>query len=209
MIRIRSVPPVASLLAVAGVVVACDTPSGQPVDPAPANAPAAAPANPTPAHDHAPPGASGLTPAEVNRGVAAVRRVTARFHDLQVAKEAGYTDQYPEGCAESPEGAQAFHWLNPSLVDGEVDLLTPELLMYEPQADGSMRLIGVDYVIPFDLWTGDEPPTVLGMPMARNEPLGVWAIHIWSWRPNPSGMFAPWNPAVSCRYADRSGAEAG
>jgi hypothetical protein len=23
-------------------------------------------------------------------------------------------------------------------------------------------------------------------------------LHIWAWRPNKSGMFAMWNPAVSC-----------
>jgi hypothetical protein len=198
MYRVSTFLRVAPVIAVLGVVVACDTPSAGGAE---AAAPPAAQAPSAAGHDHEAPGSSGLTPAQVNHGVAAVRRVTARFHDIEVAKASGYTEQYPEGCAESPEGAQAFHWLNPSLVDGEVDLLTPELLMYEPQADGSMQLIGVDYVIPFDQWAGEAPPTILGMPMSRNEPLGVWAIHIWSWRPNPSGMFAPWNPEVSCRYA--------
>ena len=106
------------------------------------------------------------------------------------------------GCAESPDGAQAFHWLNESLVDGKVELLKPELLMFEPQPNGSMQLIGVDYVVP--LTASATAPTLLGVPFARNEPLGVWALHIWAWRPNPSGMFAAWNPKVSCRYAKTS-----
>lgn len=135
------------------------------------------------------------------RAIEQVRKATAKYLDLGVAKAAGWTDQYPEGCAVSPEGAQAYHYLNPSLVDGEVDLLRPELLMYEPRADGSMDLVGVDYVIPFDRWPWEEPPTLLGQPLMRNEPLGVWAIHIWAWRENPSGMFAPWNPDVSCEHA--------
>jgi hypothetical protein len=59
----------------------------------------------------------------------------------------------------------------------------------------------VDYVVPFDQWTSSEPPTLLGKPFLRNEALGVWALHIWAWRPNPGGMFAGWNPAASCAYA--------
>jgi hypothetical protein len=41
----------------------------------------------------------------------------------------------------------------------------------------------------------------LGVPFMRNEPLGMWALHIWAWRPNPSGTFAMWNPKASCAYA--------
>jgi hypothetical protein len=142
-----------------------------------------------------------LTVAQ-RQGVAQVRNETTRFHDIQAAKDAGYTKQYPAGCAESPAGAQAFHYLNESLVDGTVDLLQPELLMYEPQPNGTLQLIGVDYVVP--LTASATPPTLLGVPFLRNEPLGVWALHIWSARPNPSGMFAAWNPKVSCRYAAKA-----
>lgn len=141
-----------------------------------------------------------LTAAQ-KKAIAQVRNATARFHDINVAKDAGYKVQYPEGCAVSPngEGAQAFHYLNPDLVDDKVELLRPELLMYEPKPDGSLQLIGVDYVVP--LGASAEPPTLLGVPFMRNEPLDVWALHIWAWRPNPSGMFAAWNPKVSCKHA--------
>lgn len=152
-------------------------------------------------HTHKHTAAATATDLPTEAILAQVREATARFQDLEVAIAEGWTDQYPEGCAVSPEGAQAFHYLNPALVDGEVDLLVPELLMYEPQADGSMELIGVDYVIPFDQWSRPEPPTLVGQEMMRNEPLGVWAIHIWAWRENPAGLFAAWNPAVSCRHA--------
>ena len=144
--------------------------------------------------------ANGL-PAETMAEVERVRQATARFASLDTAMAAGYTQQYPEGCAQSPDGVQGYHYMNPSLVDAQVDPMTPELVMYERQADGSMRLIGVDYVIPFDQWTAAEPPTLLGQPLLRNEPLGVWAIHIWTERDNPSGMFAPWNPNASCEHA--------
>ena len=160
---------------------------------------AAAVESPTTAtHAHA--GRDRLTAAQ-RQGVAQVRRATAALHEFAAARSAGYTEQYPAGCAQSSAGAQGFHYLNPGLVDATVELLRPELVMYEPQRDGSLQLIGVDYVVPFDAWTASEPPTLLGMPFMRNEPLGVWALHIWAWRPNPSGMFAMWNPQASCAHA--------
>ena len=69
--------------------------------------------------------------------------------------------------------------------------------MYEPGPNGQMKLVGVDYVTP--LTDPNAPaPTLLGVDLAPLSSLGVWAIHIWAWRPNPDGMFAMWNPKVSC-----------
>lgn len=154
-----------------------------------------------PQSTHAHRSAPGELAAEQLEGVARVRRATNGFHNLANAHAAGYTMQFPAGCAQSPAGVQGFHYLNPGLVDGQIELLRPELVMYEPQPDGSRQLIGVDYVVPFTQWTDAAPPTLLGVPFMRNEGLGVWALHIWAWRPNPSGMFAMWNPNASCKYA--------
>ena len=145
-----------------------------------------------------------LTP-EQKKAVADVRNATNRFHDVAVAKAAGYSKQYPAGCAVSPnagDGAQGFHYLDEARVDGTVELLKPELVMYEPQPNGKLQLIGVDYVVP--LTASATAPTLLGVPFMRNEPLGVWALHIWTMRPNPSGMFAAWNPKVSCEHASKA-----
>jgi hypothetical protein len=86
-------------------------------------------------------------------------------------------------------------------VDDKTELLEPELVMYEPQADGSMVLVGVDCIIPFAAWKHKSPPTLLGVEFGRNEPLGVHALHIWAQRENPVSPFAPWNPNVSCAFA--------
>mgnify|MGYP000713447237 CR=1 FL=1 len=94
--------------------------------------------------------------SEQKKGVADVTRATAGFREIQTAKGAGYTKQYPAGCAESPDGAQGFHYLNESLVDEKVELLRPELVMYEPQPNGTLKLIGVDYVVP--LTSSATPP---------------------------------------------------
>lgn len=141
-----------------------------------------------------------LTPEQL-KGIAAVRRSTQRFHDLDSAIAAGYSLQYPAGCAQSELGSQGYHYLDTLRADAVVELLRPELVMYEPQPDGSKQLIGVDYVVPFSKWTSSQPPMLLGVPFKRNEPLGVWALHIWAWRPNPRGMFAMWNPNASCANA--------
>ena len=153
-------------------------------------------------NDHASHGRSD-GPATMGQRQAAARvlAATARFADIAVAKAEGYSVQHPAGCAASPDGGQGFHWLNESLVDGKTELLKPELVMYEPQADGSMELVGVDYIIPFAQWKAPQPPVLLGREFMRNEPLGVWALHIWAPRDNPSGLFAPWNPTVSCAHA--------
>jgi hypothetical protein len=143
-----------------------------------------------------------LTPQQ-KQGVAAVRRATAMFHDFEYATSAsggGYTDQFPAGCAATSAGAQGFHYINWSLVDDKVELLRPELLMYEPGPNGQMNLVGVDYIVPANL--ASTAPALLDEDLVPlGPPLNVWAIHIWAWRPNPNGMFAPWNPKVSCANA--------
>ena len=149
---------------------------------------------------------NGELTAAQKQAIAEVRNATQRFHDIAIATASiaqgggGYTEQFPAGCAASPDGAQGFHYLNPGLVDANVELLRPELVMYEPGPNGQMNLVGVDYIVPLEL--SATPPTLLGVPFAPlGPPLNVWALHIWAWRPNPSGMFAPWNPKVSCEFA--------
>ena len=77
---------------------------------------------------------------------------TARFHDIEKAKEAGYTvkviDQAGLQCIAQPgEGAMGIHMLNPSLLDGTIDADKPELLVYERRNDGSMKLVALEYLI--------------------------------------------------------------
>jgi hypothetical protein len=133
---------------------------------------------------------------------AAVRETASPWSDIEAARVAGYTNQFPAGCIETEEGAQGFHFLNDALLDNSVNLHQPELLMYEPQSDGTLDLIGVDYAIPLDQWTDPDPPQLLNRPFTRNETLGVWAFHIWTHRENPSGPFAMFNPVVTCAAAE-------
>ena len=177
------------------VIAACSS-----IDSGPVSAAVTSPAASAASHEHANANAD-LTPEQV-AGIVAVVEATGKYHAFNQSQKDGYTSQYPAGCAASPAGGQGFHYLNPALVDDKIELLKPELVMYEPQKNGSLKLVGVDYVVPFDKWTSPSAPMLLGMPFMRNEPLGVWALHIWAWRKNPSGAFAMWNPDVSCQYAN-------
>src|SRR5688572_16868444 len=113
--------------------------------------------------------------------------------DTANARRAGYTNQFPAGCVQLADGsaAQGFHFMNEGLVDDKVELLRPELVMYEPQPNGTLQLVGVDYVVP--LGASEQAPTLLGQEFVAIDALGVWALHIWAWRPNPDGMFAMFN----------------
>lgn len=181
-----------ALAAVLGIAAACQSSPEAPFTSLRAN-------SVTAEHNHID---SDKLTSEQHAAIARVKNATARFHDFEESQKAGYTSQYPAGCKTSPEGGQGFHYLNPALVDDKIELLKPELVMYEPQKNGKLQLVGVDYVVPFTAWKSDSAPTLLGVPFMRNEPLGVWALHIWAWRPNPSGMFAMWNPNVNCTYAN-------
>lgn len=138
--------------------------------------------------------------------LANVRAATAAYHDLSTAEAAGY-GLFP-GCFSNPEGGMGVHYVNfASVLDGAVDPLAPEGLVYEPLRGGGYRLVAVEYVVIAATWTGSEPPAVFGQPLdyvtSPNEfrlpPF--YELHVWLWQPNPSGMFNEWNPRVSCANA--------
>ena len=81
----------------------------------------------------------------------------------------------------------------------------PELLLYEPEKNGKLRFVGVEYIVPFtDIPSTAPAPTLLGQRFAQVPEFQVWGLHIWVGRHNPSGIFAPWNPKVSCDNAPAS-----
>jgi hypothetical protein len=136
--------------------------------------------------------------AVMNQELAALRRATAPFHNFDKAAAAGYGVQLTPCDEQLPDGAQGYHYGNPALIDGTASLLEPEILQYEPQAGGHLRLVGIEYIVPL---TEPQPPPLLGQQFHANQAAGLWALHVWAWRHNPSGMFADWNPKVSCKHA--------
>lgn len=144
--------------------------------------------------------------------LAPVRAATAKFHNVDAAIAAGYELGYVNGagvriitgCVAHPTaGAMGYHYFNKQLIDDlAVDVLKPEGLVYAPGADGGLKLVALEYVVP---GAGSnppgvsEPPTVFGREMKILVPaVGFYTLHAWVWGHNPAGMFAHWNPEVSC-----------
>ena len=130
-----------------------------------------------------------------------VRRLTQPYQDINVAMAAGYNAQLTPCMENPPIGGMGFHYGAPALIDGKVEALKPEILLYEPQANGKMLFVGVEYVVPYTAWTDPNPPTLVGVPFHRNDAFGLWVIHAWVGKNNPAGTLFDWNRTVSCRYA--------
>jgi len=159
-------------------------------------------------------GTLSVTNADVKRDLAQVRRVTARFHDLDKAKAAGYELGWVNGavppariitgCVASPTaGAMGYHYFNAALMaDNAVNLLEPEVLVYATGDDGELELVAVEWIArgPNTVPPGPaEPPVVLGTPLHILVPaVGFHIMHAWVWKTNPAGMFADFNPDVTC-----------
>ena len=126
------------------------------------------------------------------------------LRDFSRAAGAGYSEAITPCWFHREQGGQGVHYGRTELIDSVVTTMDPEIVMYEPQAGGGNELIGIEYIVPFANWTSPTPPTVLGHPMHRNEPLGLWVHHVWLFRENPSGIYADWNPSVSCANAAQS-----
>jgi hypothetical protein len=154
------------------------------------------------------------TAAAHHRDLARARAATAKYQRLDVAKRAGYgllTDAAGIACIDNPGvGGMGVHYVSGTLVgDADVRPSTPEALVYEPQRNGRMRLVALEYVVFQDAWdaTHDSPPSLFGrefmLTQAGNR-YGLppfYALHAWVWKHNPRGMFDDWNPLVSCHRA--------
>jgi hypothetical protein len=137
------------------------------------------------------------------------KSATARFHDLDKAKAAGYSVTVADAagitCIAQPgQGAMGIHMLKPSLLDGTIDAKNPELLVYEPRNNGTLKLVALEYLVFVGDWTGSSPPSLFGrqfdlIPAGNRYGLPpFYALHAWIWKPNPSGILEPWNPRVDC-----------
>jgi hypothetical protein len=95
------------------------------------------------------------------------------------------------------------------------DFRTPSILIYEPQVDGSLELVAVENLVFARAWRASgqsAPPTFHGVPYDTMTDDAATATdeahmfephfdrHVWIYRDNPNGVFAPFNPAVSCSH---------
>ena len=140
--------------------------------------------------------------ASIEKQLAQVRAATAPFHNTETAKAAGYSFVPGlDSCFDNPGvGGMGFHLIKG--VDLTVNALEPEAMVYAPGPNGQLQLDAVEYIVPAADWDKaghTQPPSVLGQSFHLDAALGVYILHAWIWRENPSGMFEDWNPKVSCQ----------
>jgi hypothetical protein len=187
----------------------------------------------TPAFKSAP--ANAFTPESSEPTLEAVRAVTERFRDVNVALAEGYVRDPGNLCDEATMmgrpaelGVMGIHFFRPDLlgitgppnpkVNGtgtHTDFSKPSILIYEPQADGSLALVAVENLVFIKAWEAagnKQPPTFHGVPWDRMEDDPATSIdeahmfephydrHVWLYRENPNGVFAQFNPNVTCKH---------
>lgn len=148
--------------------------------------------------------------SQIGPDLAAVRRATARYHRVDRAVADRWGDPVISECVAHPElGGMGHHYVNLGVLldGGALDPSAPEALLYEPTSNGRFRLVGVEYIVPVAQdaegnWVSPgDAPELFGQKFHLSEGAGGWALHVWVWKNNPSGMFADFNPTVSCDYA--------
>ena len=146
--------------------------------------------------------------AESSPLVEKVRHATARYKDIHVALGEGWVQATP--CVSGPDdGAMGVHFLKPDrLHDGVLKADEPEMLIYEPGSGGTLRLVGVEYLVLASEWAARNGPGVAAsvdghlanlIPEPNRYALpALYELHVWAWENNPNGTFADWNSHVSC-----------
>jgi len=166
----------------------------------------------------------GITEPEA--GLNRIRESMAVYADISKAQAAGYTVWSPDPaavgatCPSSAEGKMGYHLVNVSLRgavtnpqagDAVLDPTRPEMLIYEKRPDGTLGLVGVEWLVFKAAWerekgAGAAAPTVLGVPVPLSDhtfaPGGPsiphYELHAWVFKDNPRGMFEPYHPGVTC-----------
>jgi len=152
--------------------------------------------------------------------LAMMRAGSAPYRNEARAVAAGFVDV--SGCVSAPPipgfpftGAMGHHYVNfDRFADISVDPSRPEILLFIPNAQGRMELVGVEFAVNAEEWHAvhgaDVYPEVAGVrfdppnPMAApgSLPNTAYTLHVWNWKENPQGMFAPFNSDLTCPAAD-------
>ncbi len=158
--------------------------------------------------------APAAPPAHGAPDLAMIRAGSAPYRNVDRAAAAGFVPVH--GCVSAPPGtpftgAMGHHYVNfERFANLEIDPSKPEILLYIPNAQGRMELVGVEFAVDAVAWHekhGDDVfPEVAGVrydppnPMADEGSLPniAYTLHVWNWAENPDGMFAPFNPNLSC-----------
>lgn len=165
-----------------------------------------------------------------------VRAIAEKYQDVNVAKSEGYTTDNKCVTAEmlghpAELGAMGLHYVRRDLLglppkpsppgSGRVsgtgthtDFRQPAMLVYEPQADGSLQLVAVENLVFKDAWHAKSasPPNFHRRTYPLLEDKAATPVdeahgwtphyeqHLWVFRDNPNGAYSPFNPNVTCSH---------
>jgi len=156
--------------------------------------------------------AAALVPAVLaaDDPIQQIRQATARFNSPVRATQAGY-GPFPAGVplhecimAFDDSGGMGIHWVNGGLLDAELDPSEPEVLVYAPKSNGGLELVALEYVIFDSAVPAGTTPTVVGQELTfvpegnRYDVPAFWQRHVWLYEDNEAGLFADFNPSVTC-----------
>src|SRR5262245_21847529 len=123
---------------------------------------------------------SGPSQKEIDARIAQIRRVTDRYHEIDVAIKEGFVKLHD--CEvrpnEGPVGTVYVHV--DRLMDGVINPAKPDALIYEPTTTGGLKLVGVEFAVPYALWKSKELPRFLGVTFQREDEFQVYALHLWT-----------------------------
>ena len=163
-----------------------------------------------------------------------IRAATEKYKDVSIALAEGFIPDPSGQCVSAAAeglpaewGGMGIHYLNPKLLQitaGEprvngnsthTDFTRPAILLYEPQKDGSLVLMGIENLVWIEAWKAagnadipafmdrkwdmmvDDPATD-GDEAHRFMP--HYDQHVWLYRENPTGILNPFSPAATCEH---------
>ncbi|MEX0813947.1 MAG: hypothetical protein WD048_17135 [Chitinophagales bacterium] len=135
----------------------------------------------------------------VEQKIQEIKESTSAYKDVNAAVSAGWSEVLSE-CVEHPdEGGMGFHYGRMEFFDGRQNHLEPQVMLFAPDGNGGLEFVGVEFIIPFSILDeNSEPPVILGQEYHQNHVQEIWALHVWTEKENPKGIFFDWNPNVSC-----------
>jgi hypothetical protein len=159
-----------------------------------------------------PPAQAQAKPGEPD--LSAVRAALQKYQDPYVAIHDGYFStlgcvviEQPGAAGHVPykPGGMGVHFLNPAFIGPVADPAKPQVLIYEPAGD-KLKLVAAEWFVPLatgvkarpNLWGQAFDGPMMGHPPLIPMELTHYDLHVWLYKPNPLGTFAPTNPAVTC-----------